>query len=524
MLRTFLLLSAVLPLVEIPARGQEQNMQEVEKKERAMDRIVHIEEGIIREIPQASRLCDSMAIRKRKIDIGDCNLYCEQEGEGIPLVLINGGPGGTHHCFHPHFSRAEDFARIIYYDQRGCGLSDYKPDSGYTVDQAVDDLDRLRQALGIDQWVVLGFSYGGLLAQCYATKYPENLKGFVLVGSEMGFLDVSSVSSRDQKFISQQEREKFDQIARTPGLSEAQHVYNWHLNGDWKRQSYYRPSREDIARLVLYEWVHDKDFRRSIRPSINRVDMMGAFKGCPIPTLILEGKWDMSWSADKPRRFLQNHPNTRLVIFKESAHSVFEDEPEAFFAELRQFLSELPKISDKDLVSWKTHLVQHNKEKEQVKIPEGPMTEQEQAAIEEFHRIKARIEKGRKYHDTSIPLRSLLSFISACANRDMEAIRCVRVLRDPSESYDFDSNLREFSALEIFRAPLPPDDIKEGDLWIIYTKEPDRFRLADGHFFVLWKGNWMYCGCMGGHPRVVLKWHSYVDELKKALWMPWDGE
>jgi proline iminopeptidase len=340
-----------------------------------MDRIVHIEQGIIRDIPQVPRLCDSMAIRKGKIDIGDCNLYCEQEGEDIPLILINGGPGGTHHCFHPRFSAAKDFARIIYYDQRGCGLSDYRPEKGYTVAQAVDDLDRLRQALGINQWVVLGFSYGGLLAQCYATKYPQNVKGLVLVGSSMGFLDLSP--SRDQEFISQQEREKLDQIRNTPGLSMAQLVFNLHLNGDWKRQSYYRPSREDIARMALYEWVHDKDFRSGISPSENGVNLEGAFKDCPIPTLILEGKWDMSWSADKPQRFHKNHPDAKLVIFKESAHSVFEDEPEAFFAELRQFLCQLPEISDEALVKWKEHLAQYEKEKSEKwqKIPEGPMTE-----------------------------------------------------------------------------------------------------------------------------------------------------
>lgn len=494
-----------------------QSSQKRAGRERAMDRIVHVEDGIIRDIPQVPRLCDSMAIQKGKIDIGDCNLYCEQEGEGIPLVLINGGPGGTHHCFHPHFSRAKDFARIIYYDQRGCGLSDYKPDKGYTVNQAVDDLERLRKALGIDQWVVLGFSYGGILAQCYTTKYPQNVKGLVMVASSLGFLDLSP--SRDQEFISDQEREKLDQIRRTPGLSMAQAIYNLHLNGDWKRQNYYRPSREDLARMALYEWVHDKDFRNP-GPSENEVDLLGIFECCPIPTLILEGKWDMTWSADKPQRFKKNHPNARLVIFNESAHSIFQDEPEAFFAELRHFLSELPAISDNGLTKWKEYLVQYEKERWQ-KIPEGPMTEQEKAAIEEFHRIKAGIEKSQSYHDTSIPLHSLLSLISAYKNRDIEAVKSVRFSRNVSENPDFDSDLRYFSSLQIFRAPPPPDDVKEGDLWIIYTKEPDTSRLSDGYIFFLRKGNWTYCGNLG-HPGAALIWHSYVDELKKAFRIPTD--
>ncbi len=492
-----------------------QRSQERTRRERAMDRIVHIEQGIIRDIPQVPRLCDSMAIQKGKIDIGGCNLYCEQEGEGVLLVLINGGPGGTHHCFHPYFSRAKDFARIIYYDQRGCGLSDYKPDKGYTVAQAVDDLDHLRQSLGIDRWVLLGFSYGGLLAQCYATKYPQNAKGLVLVGSSMGFLDSSP--SRDYEFVSRQEQEKFEQIRRTPGLSMAQAVYNLHLNGDWKRQNYYRPSREDLARMALYEWVQDKDFGHH-GPSENEVDLPGAFKHCPIPTLILEGKWDMSWSADKPQRFHKNHPNAKLIIFNESAHSIFEDEPEAFFKELRQFLSGLADVSDEAINNWKQYLTEYQKAKWEKwqNIPEGPMTEQERAAIEEFHQIKASIEKGRKYQNASTPLHSLLSLISACANRDMEAIRRVRVSYDPNKSYDFDSELQEFRSIQIFRAPMPPENPKEGDIWIIYTKEPDASRLNDALIFILWKGNWMHWGNIGRADAAV-QWHLMVEELKERI-------
>jgi len=484
-------------------------------RERAMDRVVHIEDGIFRDIPKVPRLCDSMEIRKEKVDVGGCNLYCEQEGEGIPLVLINGGPGGTHHCFHPHFSSFRDFARIIYYDQRGCGLSDYEPGKGYTVDQAVEDLDRLRQALGIDRWAVLGFSYGGLLAQCYATKYPENVQGLILVASTLGFLDLSP--SRSHQFISTREREKFDRIINTPGLSTPQIVYNLHLNGDWKRQNYYCPSREDLARMARYEWVHDKDFRDSMCPSANRVDLEGAFKDCPIPTLIMEGKWDMGQNAKKPQRLHENHPNARLVVFKESAHSIFEDEPEAFFVELRQFLSGLAEISDEEVAQWKQYLAQWEKEKHEKwqEIPEGPMTEQEKAEIDHFHRMKKSIQQGRTYDDASIPLRSLLSLISACTNEDLEGVRRVRILRNPND-YDFDSKLHEFRSLQIFRAPMPPEDADDGDIWIIYTKASELPRLDDALIFIMWKGNWMLWGTMGRADAAV-QWRLMEQQLKERL-------
>jgi pimeloyl-ACP methyl ester carboxylesterase len=253
---------------ESPARPSAAAEPQYAGRERARDRVVHIEDGVIREIPSVPRLCDSLDARKEKVDIGDCKLYCEQEGKGTPIVLLHGGPGATHHDFHPSFSRAAGFARVVYYDQRGCGLSDYTPGKGYCMDQAVDDLDRLRRAVGVDQWVVLGHSYGGLLAQCYAMKYPESIKGLVLVCASTG-LHGQSMPSRQGEFISQQEREKMGEIRGTPGLSVAQLIYNNFLNGDWKRQSYYKPTREQIARGALYGWVHDNNFNAVMSASAN---------------------------------------------------------------------------------------------------------------------------------------------------------------------------------------------------------------------------------------------------------------
>jgi proline-specific peptidase len=334
-----------------PAAAQAEASQ-AGARERARDRVVHIEEGIIREIPQVVRPCDGMDIRKEKVDIGDCKLYCEQEGQGTPVVLLHGGPGATHIDFHPCFSRAAGFARVIYYDQRGCGQSDFKPGKGYCLDQAVDDLDALRRTLGLDQWVVLGHSYGGLLAQCYAMKYPERVKGLVLVCASTG-LHGRSMPSREQEFISQQERNKMAQIGKTPGLSTAQIIYNNFLNGDWKRQSYYKPTREQIAQGALYGWVHDDNFNGIMSRSANAADLTGCFAQCPIPTLIVEGAWDMSWNTDKPQRLAANHPNAQLVLFEESGHNPFEDEPTRFFGLLKDFLGTLREAPALQLAYWK---------------------------------------------------------------------------------------------------------------------------------------------------------------------------
>ncbi|MBF0207173.1 MAG: alpha/beta hydrolase [Oligoflexia bacterium] len=162
--------------------SSQSTLKEVDKnlasdaRETVLDRKLHIEKEWIKEIPSVPRLCDALvpSTRKGKIDIGDgVKLYYEDEASSggasnasIPIVLVSGGPGNTHHSFHPYFSIATRFTRVIYYDQRGTGLSDYtSAQGGYNTSQAVDDLL-------ISGSIVIGHSYGGYLSQHYAVRYP----------------------------------------------------------------------------------------------------------------------------------------------------------------------------------------------------------------------------------------------------------------------------------------------------------------------------------------------------------------
>lgn len=320
-------------------------------RETVLDRVEFVEPEL-QEVPIVPPLCDAMDVWKRHVCIGDCSLYCEKEGEGPPLVLLHGGPGSTHHLFHPHFSAAARFATAIYYDQRGCGFSQYKDGSGYSIQQAADDLDKLRAALGYEKWVILGSSYGGMLAQCYTLNYPDRVAGLVLVGSAFKGLPIQS-GSREGMFITEAERARIDAIYNTNGLPMEQQVFNAHLNGDWKRQSFHRPTRDQLARMALYEWQHDENFRGDIGSSLGGLDYTDVFEDCPIPILLMEGKWDLTWEQDKAQKLHACFPGSKLVVFPQSGHCPYEDEPDAFFTELETFVGRLQDVPEIAVKVWK---------------------------------------------------------------------------------------------------------------------------------------------------------------------------
>lgn len=111
-------------------------------------------------------------------------LYLEESGnpDGIPVIVVHGGPGGGCEDYHRRFFDAERF-RIILVDQRGAGRSTPLAElEGNSTDKLVEDLEAVRNFLGIDRWLLFGGSWGSTLSLVYAEAYPDRVLGLVLRG------------------------------------------------------------------------------------------------------------------------------------------------------------------------------------------------------------------------------------------------------------------------------------------------------------------------------------------------------
>lgn len=123
------------------------------------------------------------------VDVGGGHrLYLEQCGnpKGMPMVYLHGGPGSACSPRHRQFFDPK-ICRAVLFDQRGCGRS--QPRGALTnnhTDALVQDLETLRQHLGIERWLVVGGSWGAGLALAYASSYQEVCLGLVLRGVFLG--------------------------------------------------------------------------------------------------------------------------------------------------------------------------------------------------------------------------------------------------------------------------------------------------------------------------------------------------
>jgi proline iminopeptidase len=100
------------------------------------------------------------------------------------LLLLHGGPGSDHSLLKPAYSALADVAQVVYLDLRGNGRSDAGPKELWTLAQWGDDVRAFCDVLGIADPIVLGVSFGGMVALAYATRHPAHPAKLILISTE----------------------------------------------------------------------------------------------------------------------------------------------------------------------------------------------------------------------------------------------------------------------------------------------------------------------------------------------------
>jgi proline iminopeptidase len=100
------------------------------------------------------------------------------------VLLLHGGPGFDHSIYKPAYSALADVAQVIYLDHRGDGRSEAGPRESWTLAQWGDDVRAFCEAVGIIDPIVLGVSFGGMVALSYATRHPAHPAKLILISTE----------------------------------------------------------------------------------------------------------------------------------------------------------------------------------------------------------------------------------------------------------------------------------------------------------------------------------------------------
>jgi proline iminopeptidase len=283
------------------------------------------------------------------------SLFCQQDGyiktdggtihyiiygKGYPVLIINGGPGMNCEGFASLAALLKDNNQIILYDQRGTGKSDLiKVDSTtVTMNLMVKDIETLRQHLNIKNWIVLGHSFGGMLAQYYASKYPENISGMIL--SSSGGIDLNlfkKVGNAINSRLSKSNQDSLNYWSKKIGTGDT---------------TYYAKYQQ--AKFMAPAYLYNKKYAPSIaerltqgKAKINglvfkdlfkiKYDCKESLKNFIKPVLIIQGKQDIIGKdiADKEHSILKN---SKEVFINKCAHYGWLEQKEKYIGAVEKFI------------------------------------------------------------------------------------------------------------------------------------------------------------------------------------------
>lgn len=251
-----------------------------------------------------------------------------------PVVLVHGGPGHSSLSFKNSFDFLADETRIIYYDQRGSGNSQIKPNpDDYTIEQLVEELETLRRdVISTDKIVVIGHSFGSALAQRYALKYPEHIEKLVLIGG------IRINNGMHNRFVWKWFGPALYSTALgfPPVTAQAADAWFTHSGERDNTKRIFDPGRIDLLQntgtVSFTPW-------REISLSLVGYDYKTEIGQLQTPTIFIYGAADSPYTgkptADEICSIL---PNCTVVGFDKSGHWPFLEEPEKFQQVLNDFL------------------------------------------------------------------------------------------------------------------------------------------------------------------------------------------
>jgi len=139
-------------------------------------------------------------IQEGYVDAKGVLIYYKTIGQGTPLMIVHGGPGASHDYLLPYLLPLARGNKLVFIDERGSGRSEKLEDATqYTVENMVEDVESVRQALHLGKISLMGHSYGGVLAQAYAFKYQQNLTHLILGGTFYSTSEMNKVLAEEKR-------------------------------------------------------------------------------------------------------------------------------------------------------------------------------------------------------------------------------------------------------------------------------------------------------------------------------------
>lgn len=298
-------------------------------------------------------LLKETALAEGHVDVTGGRVWYERLEGGtragaLPVLLLHGGPGFTHHSFEPLRALAGD-RPVIWYDQLGSGFSDRPEDPAlWTTGRFVAELGQVRAALDLDEVHILGHSWGTMLLAAYLVTNPAGVRSAVFSSpclsarrwAEDQKAYVAKLSPEHQAVIRAKEMDQeHDPVLFKAAVDE---FYRRHLCRLHPWPACVLADFEHANMAVYEQMWGPSEFLAT--GSLADFDATGWLAGLRLPALFSCGRFDEA-TPESTKGFASLVPGSELHIYERSSHMCYVEEPEAYLAVVGDFLARHDELS-----------------------------------------------------------------------------------------------------------------------------------------------------------------------------------
>jgi proline iminopeptidase len=281
----------------------------------------------------------------RHFEISDTRLHVVERGaDGLPLLILHGGPSLDHHMFGDYLDPLGDEFHLVLVDQRSQGLSDTAPVDTWTLERMAADVGELAEAMGFDRYATLGHSYGAFVVLQQAVDNPGHAAATIvssgapsaryLAAIEENLAAFEPVELREQVTRSWAREQEAQTAEECDALLHDQLPFHFADPGDPRMAEF----EHRTAGIVQTPDVL-RHFATSDYGGIEVEDRLGDI---PQPVLVLAGRHDRTCVVEAGEAIAGGIDGAELVVFEDSGHLTFAEENEAYLGAVRRFLQSVP--------------------------------------------------------------------------------------------------------------------------------------------------------------------------------------
>ncbi|HLO27661.1 MAG TPA: alpha/beta hydrolase [Anaerolineales bacterium] len=296
----------------------------------------------------ASLPSDQAAPHTGFVPVRNAKLYYRELGQGLPIIVIHGGPDFDHTYLLPDMDRLSDSYRLIYYDQRGRGRSaeHVKPED-VTLQSDVEDLESLRDYFQLGSAAVVGHSWGGLLALEYALRYPQRVSHLILMNSAPVSCADYLLLRQDRRATAPADLEELKARSTEASYQEGDPdavaaYYRIHFRATLKQTEHLEKVIQSLRASFTKEGIRKA---RAIEKRLmhetwwsNEYDLLPKLKRLNIPTLVIYAEYEFI-PVECALHIAKAIPGARCVSLRKCGHFSYLECPDQVRREIDDFFA-----------------------------------------------------------------------------------------------------------------------------------------------------------------------------------------